>query len=185
MPGAESQLGFRPCDAFFQGSFCCLPHAYLSLASYPTFLTICQTLLLLKNGVLALPLAKFLLLLLSLVLCAQRSKVNHMQKKTSVEKPSFPPVTHQRWFFSNWFCFCFYSGSDCQTLNNTFISMFLPLSYFYSIYCLKMGIELCCPASSVPPLSVFHDDFYSFWSVVLLNCNLHLHFTSSNFNQFS
>lgn len=81
VPGAESQLGFRPRDAFFQGSFCSLPHAYLSLASYPTFLTICQTLLLLKNGVLALPLAKFLLLLLSLVLCAHGSKVNHMQKK--------------------------------------------------------------------------------------------------------
>ena len=36
VPGAESQLGFRPCDAFFQGSFCSLPRAYLSLTEAET-----------------------------------------------------------------------------------------------------------------------------------------------------
>ena len=188
LPGAESQLGFRPCDAFFQGSFFSLLHAYLSLTevetltSYPIFLSICQTLLLFKNAVLQLLLlAKFPLLLL-LVLCTHGSKVNHTCKKKLKLKKHHFPWSLTRGDFYSLVLFLFFSGSDCQTL----ISMFLSLSYFYSIYCLRMGIELCCPASSLSHfLSVFRDDCYSFWSAVLLNCNLHLHFALSNFNQFS
>ena len=114
VPGAESQLGFRPCDAFFQGSFFSLPHAYLSLTevetltSYPIFLTICQTLLLFKNGVLQLfLLAKFLLLLL-LVLCAHGSKVNHTCKKTLSWESIISPGHSPEVIFTHWFCFCFF-----------------------------------------------------------------------------